>query len=95
MFLQQDGDYLRGTITDSMRGDVRLRGSVTGNLIRFSTEYEMRGSTVRSEYTGTLVGSRLRGTVTTRIIETHPGLDRGSRNRRVRFADWTAQRVGT
>jgi hypothetical protein len=69
MTLRESGDRLEGTIYDRGRGQA-LRGSMRGDSISFSTDSGMR-------FEGRIVGSRLRGTVTSQ--------DRQSFN-------WTADR---
>ena len=94
MFLEKNGDRLSGSIRDPMRGESTLRGSVDKASIRFSTDSIVRGYSIRAEYTGTLLGSRLQGTV--KISENSVGLRRGARRPlplRVRSFEWTAKRI--
>lgn len=69
LWLKQDGSTLTGNILDPTTGDLRLHGNVTGQSVRFSTERGIQGGAERSEYSGTIWGSRLAGTV---IVRTTP-----------------------
>jgi hypothetical protein len=95
LFLEQDGNTLLGRIVDPLHGEIRLHGSVSGRSVKFSTQTDIPGATARSEYKGTLSGSRLRGTVVIRVSEwtTIPIPKRGRLPPRERVVNWSAQRV--
>lgn len=95
LFLAQDGNNLKGRISDLLRGETSLRGKIDGDSITFMTESSSRGGTIESKYVGTIVGKRLRGTVMMRVITGgYAGrLGRGGRRPSERSAEWTAERV--
>jgi hypothetical protein len=101
LFLEQRGNTLTGTIEGGFAGESRLRGNVDGDSLYFTTESDVRGRMVRSEYTGNIIGSRLHGTMTVRTIGGGFEIPRRPGGRRrdgrmpsdTRFADWSARRV--
>ena len=72
--LTQDGQKLTGTLHGG-RGDSPVTGTVTGNNIAFSvSRTNQNGDTVKTDYTGTVSGDSMKGTV----------------NMRGNSVDWTA-----
>jgi len=96
LFLYQDDERLTGRIIDPIHGAVRLYGRVDERSVRFTTQTDPYGPTGRSEYTGTLIGGRLRGTVVNRTTQS-PGVPRRGERGRVpapdRSMNWSAERV--
>jgi hypothetical protein len=96
LFLNQSRDRLEGRIDDPAVGETRLHGSVFGNSVRFSTEADVQGFTVRSSYQGTRIGSGLAGTVVIRTIRRAKPPDREGIPRSdipERTCTWSAHRV--
>jgi len=75
--IEQDGGTIKGTI-EGRRGPAPLEGSVTGNKINFTVKRETPNGTFTLEYSGTVEGDAMKGTVHT------PRFDR----------EWTATRTG-
>jgi hypothetical protein len=73
--IQQDGGTIKGTL-EGRRGPAPLEGSVTGNKINFTVKRETPNGTFTLEYSGTVEGDAMNGTVHT------PRFDR----------EWTATR---
>jgi hypothetical protein len=72
--LTQDGQKLTGTLAGG-RGDTPVTGTITGNNITFSvSRTNQNGDTVKTDYTGTVSGDSMKGTV----------------NMRGNSVDWTA-----
>jgi hypothetical protein len=105
MLLEQDGNKLTGTIGSGTADETRVRGRVDRESVSFSGESVVPGRIIWSDYTGTIIGSRLRGTVTTRVtggdygIRRRPGGRRprgrwpGDRRAETRVLNWSAKRV--
>src|SRR5678816_1486698 len=96
LWLKQDGSVVKGNIFDPTGGDLLLHGTVRGQSVRFSTEREIQGGTERSEYTGTIWGSRLAGTVVVRTTlkpSTPKSEDMPQSSRSARSYRWSARRV--
>ena len=72
-----DGDKLSGTVAGGMGGDTPLAGTVKGNEVKFTVTRQTPNGEMKSEYTGTVEGDTMKGTVES---------PRGKR-------DWTATRV--
>ena len=71
-----DGDKLSGTVA-GMGGDTPLAGTVKGNEVKFTVTRQTPNGEMKSEYTATVEGDTMKGTVES---------PRGKR-------DWTATRV--
>jgi hypothetical protein len=72
--LKQDGQNLTGTLSGG-RGDAPVTGTIKGNAITFSvSRTNQNGDTMKTDYTGTVSGASMKGTV----------------NMRGNSVDWTA-----
>jgi hypothetical protein len=72
--LTQDGQKLTGTLAGG-RGDAPVTGTISGNSITFSvSRTNQNGDTMKIDYTGTVSGGSMKGTV----------------NMRGNSVDWTA-----
>jgi hypothetical protein len=60
--IEQDGGTIKGTLT-GRRGESPLEGSVTGNKISFTVKRETPRGTFTLEYSGTVEGDSMKGTV--------------------------------
>lgn len=60
--LEQDGGALKGTLSGP-RGDAALEGKVEGNKVSFTVKRETPNGTFTLEYTGTVDGESMAGTV--------------------------------
>jgi hypothetical protein len=76
MTLEQNGDKIKGAVKGP-RAETPFEGTVKGNKISFTVKRDTPRGEVTLEYTGTVDGDSMKGTVST------PG---GSR-------DWTARRA--
>jgi len=74
--IQQDGSTIKGT-AKGQRGEAPLEGSVTGNNIKFTITRETPGGTFTLEYSGTVEGDSMKGTVHSERFD----------------GEWTAKRV--
>ena len=63
--LQQDGTKLTGTLK-AQRGEAPVTGSIMGNDIAFSVTRTTPNGDVKIDYTGTVSGDTMKGTVTMR-----------------------------
>lgn len=61
----QDGDKLSGTL-HSGRGDSPVTGTVSGNNISFSVTRQTPNGEMKTDYTGTVSGETMKGTVSMR-----------------------------
>jgi hypothetical protein len=61
--LQQDGTKLSGTVKGA-RGEAPVTGTVTANNISFSVTRTTPNGEVKIEYTGTVSGDAMKGTLT-------------------------------
>jgi len=61
--LQQDGTKLSGTVKGA-RGEAPVTGTVTANNISFSVTRTTPNGEVKIEYTGTVNGDAMKGTLT-------------------------------
>ena len=84
MFLEQDGNRLRGRITAVSGRPTILWGNVDGRSVTFITESRVRNRTVESKYTGRISANGLRGTMTMCVA--------GALRNEWRV-DWTAERI--
>ena len=75
--IEQDGGTIKGSM-EGRRGPAPLEGSVQGNKVNFTVKRETPRGTFTLEYSGTVEGDTMKGTVHT------PRFDR----------DWTATRKG-
>jgi hypothetical protein len=75
--IEQDGGTINGSM-EGRRGPAPLEGSVQGNKISFTVKRETPNGTFTLEYSGTVEGDAMKGTVHT------PRFDR----------EWTATRTG-
>ncbi len=73
--IEQDGGTIKGSM-EGRRGPAPLEGSVQGNKVSFTVKRETPRGTFTLEYSGTVEGDTMKGTVHT------PRFDR----------DWTATR---
>jgi hypothetical protein len=60
--LQQDGTKLTGTIK-GQRGEAPLTGSINGNNISFSVTRNTPNGEIKIDYTGTVSGDAMKGTL--------------------------------
>jgi hypothetical protein len=60
--IQQEGGTIKGTL-EGRRGPAPLEGSVTGNEIKFTVKRETPNGTFTLEYSGTVEGDAMKGTV--------------------------------
>ncbi len=60
--LQQDGTKLTGTLK-GQRGDAPVTGSVSGNNVSFSVTRTTPNGELKLEYTGTVSGDAMKGTL--------------------------------
>jgi hypothetical protein len=60
--IQQDGGTIKGTL-EGRRGPAPLEGSVTGHEIKFTVKRETPNGTFTLEYSGTVEGDAMKGTV--------------------------------
>ena len=74
--IQQDGSAIKGT-AKGQRGEAPLEGSVTGNNIKFTITRETPNGTFTLEYSGTVEGDSMKGTVHSERFD----------------GEWTAKRV--
>jgi hypothetical protein len=74
--IQQDGNKIKGTLA-GQRGEVPLEGSVDGNKLSFTVTRETPGGTFTIEYTGTVEGDSMKGTMHTQMFD----------------GEWTAKRA--
>jgi hypothetical protein len=63
--LQQDGTKLTGTLK-GQRGDAPVTGTVSGNNISFSVTRSTPNGDFKIDYTGTVSGDAMKGTLTMR-----------------------------
>jgi hypothetical protein len=66
--IQQDGSAIKGTIT-GRRGESPLEGSLTGNKISFTVTRETPNGTFKLDYTGTVDGDAMKGTVHSELFD--------------------------
>ena len=66
--IQQDGSTIKGTIT-GRRGESPLEGSLTGNKISFTVTRETPNGTFKLDYTGTVDGDAMKGTVHSELFD--------------------------
>ena len=66
LVLKQDGNKLTGTITGRGGETAIENGTVEGNAIKFAVTRDWNGTKVVTEYSGTLSGSDLKLTQTTK-----------------------------
>jgi hypothetical protein len=62
--LKQDGQKLTGTLAGGRGGDAPVTGTVTGNNITFSVTRQTQNGDFKIDYTGTVSGDSMKGTVT-------------------------------
>jgi hypothetical protein len=62
--IQQDGGKITGTLT-SPRGDANFEGMVTGNKVAFTIKRETDNGTFVMEYSATVDGDAMKGTLHT------------------------------
>jgi hypothetical protein len=72
--LKQDGQKLTGTLAGGRGGDAPLTGTITGNSIAFSVTRSTQNGDIKIDYTGTVSGDSMKGSV----------------NMRGNAVDWTA-----
>ncbi len=60
--VQQEGAKIKGTLT-GRRGDSQIEGTVAGNKISFTVKRETPNGTFTLDYTGTVDGDSMAGTV--------------------------------
>jgi hypothetical protein len=60
--IQQNGNTIKGTLT-GQNGEAVLQGSVTANKIRFTVKQESFGGSYSPEYSATIDGDSMKGTV--------------------------------
>ena len=60
--IQQDGSTIKGTVK-GQRGESPLEGSVTGNKISFTVKRDTPNGAFTIEYTGTVDGDSMKGTI--------------------------------
>jgi hypothetical protein len=60
--IQQDGSTIKGTLK-GQRGESPLEGSIRGNKISFTVKRETPNGTFTIEYTGTVDGDSMKGTL--------------------------------
>ena len=72
-----EGDKLTGTMAGGMGGETPLAGTVKGNEVKFTVTRQTPNGEMKSEYTATVEGDTMKGSVET---------PRGKR-------DWSATRV--
>lgn len=63
--LTQDGQKLTGTLHGG-RGDSPVTGTISGNNITFSVTRQTQNGEVKTDYTGTVSGDSMKGTVNMR-----------------------------
>ena len=63
--LTQDGQKLTGTL-HSMRGDSPVTGTISGNNITFTVTRQTQNGEMKIDYTGTVSGDSMKGTVNMR-----------------------------
>ena len=61
----QDGEKLSGTMHTG-RGDSPITGTISGNNITFSVTRQTQNGEVKTDYTGTVSGDTMKGTVNMR-----------------------------
>jgi hypothetical protein len=61
--LQQDGTKLTGTMK-GQRGDAPVTGTVSANNVSFSVTRTTQNGELKIEYTGTVTGDAMKGTLT-------------------------------
>ena len=76
--IQQDGSTIKGTV-EGWRGPAPLEGSVTGNKISFTVKRDTPNGTLTLEYSGTVDGDSMKGTVHSERFD----------------GEWTAKRAST
>jgi hypothetical protein len=62
--LKQDGQKLTGTLAGARGGDAPLTGTVTGNNITFSVTRTTQNGEMTIQYTGTVSGDSMKGSLT-------------------------------
>ena len=63
---EQDGEKLKGTITSTFQGQTResaLEGSIKGNKVSFTVKRETPRGEMVTEYSGTVEGDTMKGTM--------------------------------
>ncbi|HEY6465739.1 MAG TPA: hypothetical protein VIY69_07095 [Candidatus Acidoferrales bacterium] len=62
--LKQDGQKLTGTLAGARGGDAPLTGTITGNNITFSVTRTTQNGEMTIQYTGTVSGDSMKGSLT-------------------------------
>jgi hypothetical protein len=68
VIFKQDGGTLTGTYKGRM-GESELKGTITGNDIKWTVTLHPQGGTMEVEYTGTVDGDTMKGKVTSPMGE--------------------------
>ena len=63
LVLEQDGGKIKGTMTGEMGREWPVTGTVEGKTVKFSSKRETPRGEITVEYTGTLEGDTLKGTM--------------------------------
>ena len=64
LVLKQDGQNLTGTLTGGRGGEAQLTGTISGNNITFSVTRSTPNGDFKIDYTGTVSGDSMKGTLT-------------------------------
>lgn len=64
--LKQDGKNLTGTLAGGRGGEAPLTGTISGNSITFSVTRQTQNGDLKIDYTGTVSGDSMKGTVNMR-----------------------------
>jgi hypothetical protein len=62
--LKQDGQKLTGTLAGGRGGDAPLTGTISGNNITFSVTRTTQNGDITIQYTGTVSGDSMKGSLT-------------------------------
>jgi hypothetical protein len=62
--LKQDGQKLTGTLAGGRGGDAPLTGTISGNNITFSVTRQSQNGAITIQYTGSVSGDSMKGTLT-------------------------------
>jgi hypothetical protein len=66
--IEQDGGKIKGTLKGE-RGEAPFEGSVTGNKISFTVKRETPNGTFTMQYSGTVDGDSMKGTLHTEMFD--------------------------